>query len=78
MALVWVVAANLGLGPFGRIGVEFAFHATMGAIILHPLARRQDRRVLPYLRIALADKLLEYAREGPSTSRPRGARRAPA
>lgn len=28
--LVWVIAARLGLGPFGRVALDLAFHLTLG------------------------------------------------
>lgn len=64
LILVWVVAANLGLGQFGAFVLEMAFHGTVGALILHPLVRLQHRWALPYVRAPLADELLDYARDG--------------
>jgi hypothetical protein len=74
MALVWAAAANLGLGPAGRIGLEVAFHATLGAVAFHPLARVQERHALPYVREALATELLGFARDRLVPPRGRGAR----
>jgi hypothetical protein len=63
VVLVWVAAANLGMGPLGRLALEFAFHATLGAIILHPLVRLQERHERPCVRGALVDELLGLVRD---------------
>jgi len=63
MALVWAAAANLGLGPAGRVALEVTFHATLGAVAFHPLARLQERHALSYVREALAAELLGFARD---------------
>jgi len=63
LTLIWTIAQILGLGPVGRIGVEIAFHATLGLLVFHPLARIQKRYVQPLLATALADELLRFVRE---------------
>jgi len=63
VALVWATAAALGLGPLGRIAFDLVFHLTVGVAVFHPLARRQERRTLPYLRAAIADELLWLVRD---------------
>lgn len=62
-ALVWLAAVALGLGPFGQIVLEVVFHAILGAIVFHPLARFQERQTLPDVQAALADELLEFVRD---------------
>jgi hypothetical protein len=74
MALVWAAAANLGLGPAGRIGLEIAFHATLGAVAFHPLVRLQERHARPYVREALSAELLGFARDRLVPPRGRGTR----
>jgi hypothetical protein len=63
LLLVWAAAAVLGLGALGKIGLEVAFHATICVLIIHPLARHQNRMLLPYVRRALVDEMLEYVRD---------------
>jgi hypothetical protein len=67
---VWIAAAALGLGPAGQIGLEFAFHITLGVIVFHPLGRLVERYGLPYVRAALADELLWFAQDELAPPRP--------
>lgn len=78
LVLVWVVGAALGFGPIGRFFLEFAFHGTVGVAVLHPLARRYEEQMRPYVRAALADELMDYAEDAiaPPPPRPVRPRRA--
>jgi hypothetical protein len=73
VALVWVVATALGLGAFGRVCLELAYHATVGVLIFHPLSRVYMRHSLPYIRAALVNELVWFVRD--ELAPPRSARR---
>lgn len=63
VALIWVVAANLGFGPLGRFALEVGFHVTLGLVILDPLVQYQKQFMLPFVRAALADEVLRFVRD---------------
>lgn len=62
MTFIWTTAQILGVGPVGKIGLEIAFHATLGLLVFHPLARVQKRFVQTFLADALVDELMRFAR----------------
>lgn len=63
LAVIWSIAGNLGLGPFGRLGLEVAVHVTLGILCLHPLARFYEQYMLPFVASALADELLQLVED---------------
>lgn len=63
LVLVWAIGAALGFGPFGRFVLEVAFHVPVGVAILHPLGRRYQLQMQPYVRAALAEELMNYAED---------------
>ncbi|QJW93663.1 hypothetical protein [Frigoriglobus tundricola] len=61
--LVWIGGWVLGLGPAGRFLLEAVYHVLLGALVLHPLMRLQERHLLPHIRTALAEELVQFARD---------------
>jgi hypothetical protein len=61
LVFVWLVTLKMGLGPFGRMALEFIFHLTLVVIGVHPLLEKYS---LPYIRAALTEELLSFARDG--------------
>lgn len=59
--LMWVIAAALGFGPVGRVILEVVFHLSIGLFLFRPLVRLQESQMLPYLRTAVADELMDLA-----------------
>ncbi len=63
LVVVWAIAANLGLGPLGRIWLELACQVTVGLSIFRPLVRLHRHYELPFVRDALAEVLLRFAQD---------------
>ncbi len=63
IVLVWVAAAALGLAPAGRFVLDVVFHLVAAVVVFHPLARQQQQHRLPYIRAAVAQRLINWGSE---------------